>query len=489
VCRQLDDAGITTAHVAGNSFGGWVALELARRGRARSVIALSPAGAWRHPRDIDRLDRSFKLAALLSSTRAVRRLAGFGRGRRILFRSLAEHSERLSLAEVDEMFEDMAGCVVVADLFGAIRRTGPVAPFATLDCPVRIAWGEKDRVLPFPRYGIPMLQAVPGADFLMLPGVGHVPMHDDPELIARTIVEFSARADGGDGDVARRLWPRQGRAQSVPRPDFTHEGVQMTEQFKCEGTRGTVVVRRWAASAPRYTVLLVHGYGEHSGRYAHVAERLVADGADVVAPDLAGHGLSDGERVLVEDVDELVADLRNVAERVRVAGRPVVVLGHSMGGIVATRYVQRHSDDVAALVLTGPIVGGNPGFEALAGMDPIPEVPIDTAALSRDPAVGEAYAADPLVWHGPFKRSTLQAMVAAVSAIAASPGFGALPTLWLHGELDQLAPLEVTRSAMEHLRGERLEEKVYPGAQHEILNETNKDEVVDDVLGFLHGVL
>ena len=164
---------------------------------------------------------------------------------------------------------------------------------------------------------------------------------------------------------------------------------------------------------------------------------------------------------------------------------PSVLIGHSLGGLTATRFVQRAQPDLAALVLSGPVVGGNPQVEALLGMDPMPEVPIDPGILSRDPAVGEAYAADELVYHGGFHRETLKAIFAGVREVAAGPGFGDLPTLWIHGEGDVLAPLDATTEAMKHLRGGNLEEHVYPGAQHEVLNEINKDAVLNDVVGFV----
>ena len=92
-----------------------------------------------------------------------------------------------------------------------------------------------------------------------------------------------------------------------------------------------------------------------------------------------------------------------------------------MGGLIAARYAQAHPDELAALVLSGPVIGRNPEIEALLEMDPMPEVPIDPAVLSRDPAVGEAYLADPLVYNGPFKAQTLRALFAAVEALATRP--------------------------------------------------------------------
>jgi alpha-beta hydrolase superfamily lysophospholipase len=247
-------------------------------------------------------------------------------------------------------------------------------------------------------------------------------------------------------------------------------------------------VHRWRAAEPRCILLLVHGYGEHAGRYGHVAEHLVRElGADVWAPDHRGHGLTDGERALVEDGETLSADLHDVADLARAEhpGLPVVMVGHSMGGLIAARYAQRWGEELTALVLSGPAVGGNPAFEELLAADPLPDVPIDPDILSRDPAVGEAYMADELVYHGPFRRETLQALFAAVGRVAADRGLGDLPTLWIHGEEDQLVPLDVTRAAMEHLRGPATRERIYAGARHEIFNEINRDEVLAHVTAFL----
>jgi alpha-beta hydrolase superfamily lysophospholipase len=115
----------------------------------------------------------------------------------------------------------------------------------------------------------------------------------------------------------------------------------------------------------------------------------------------------------------------------------------------------------------------------------MPEVPLDPAILSRDPAVGQAYADDPLVWHGPFKRPTLESLFGSMDVIASADGLGDLPTLWIHGEEDGFAPLGHTREAIERLRGPGLEEKVYLGARHEVFNETNSDEVLADVIDFI----
>ena len=266
----------------------------------------------------------------------------------------------------------------------------------------------------------------------------------------------------------------------------------MTE-LEVNGDRGTVFVRRWEpTAAPTFIVLLVHGYGEHSGRYPHVAEALTKEGAVVYAPDHHGHGrTTGGDRAVVDDIDSMARDVARVGDLAQKdhPRLPIVVVGHSLGGLISTRFVQTQKTPIAALVLSGPVVGGSPGIEALAQMDPIPEVPLDPNALSRDPEVGKSYAADPLVFHGPFHKKTLNEFGAAVARVAKDPGFGSIPTLWIHGENDPLVPYDVTKKAFDHLRGSAFEETVYPGAMHEIFNETNKADVLGDMTSFIRRVL
>ncbi|GHB31922.1 lysophospholipase [Streptomyces viridiviolaceus] len=257
------------------------------------------------------------------------------------------------------------------------------------------------------------------------------------------------------------------------------------------GTRGSITVREWPAARARYVALLVHGYGEHIGRYEEVADVLVAHGAAVYGPDHTGHGRSAGERVLIEDFEDVVTDVHAVAELARAAhpDLPVVVIGHSMGGLIAARYAQRHSDELTALVLSGPVIGDWELPRRLLAMEEIPDTPISPAALSRDPAVGAAYADDPLVWHGPMKRPTVEAFVRTLETVAKNGEVGPLPLLWVHGDDDRLVPLSGSRPGVEQLGGGALTERIYPGARHEVFNETNKSEVFADVTRFLDGAL
>lgn len=265
-----------------------------------------------------------------------------------------------------------------------------------------------------------------------------------------------------------------------------------SREWAYEGLRGKLVARTWSGSAePTHVVVIAHGYGEHIGRYERLADALVRNGAVVYAVDHVGHGKSEGERVFVQDFEDVVTDLHALDETARREhpGLPVVLLGHSMGGLIASRYAQRYGDSLAALVLSSPVVGRWDAGTAMLAMEEIPDVPLDVTTLSRDMAVGETYAADPLVWHGSFKRETLEAMQRAMETIAKGSSFGDLPVLWVHGADDQLVPLEGTRGGIEHLRGRRLVERIYPEARHELFNELNADEVIADVTEFIHAQL
>jgi pimeloyl-ACP methyl ester carboxylesterase len=202
--RELDDAGFETAHAVGNSLGGWIALELAARGRARSVVALSPAGGWESGSRSERrlrtlFIRNYKLTAALGPR--IDSLTRRPRLRRALLWQVAAHGERISAAAAAQMIRDSAACPVYFDLLEAILRDGPPLAFAGVTCPVLLAWGTRDRIIPARRYAKRLRSLLPDAEWVDLDGTGHIPMIDDPELVARTITAFVR----GDEDADRRL--------------------------------------------------------------------------------------------------------------------------------------------------------------------------------------------------------------------------------------------------------------------------------------------
>jgi len=195
----LDETGFENPHVVGNSLGGWLALELARRGRARTVTAVSPAGAWRNPFDLVRMQLTLSVsgrAAALPLTGAV--LSPFLRspaGRRLVFRQLMERGDRMSAAEAAGVLADSHACTVLPALLKAGRRDGQIAQLDDPSCPIRVVWGRRDRVIPYARHGRPLLRRVPDVEQISLPGAGHVPMYDAPALLRSLILDLTGRVD------------------------------------------------------------------------------------------------------------------------------------------------------------------------------------------------------------------------------------------------------------------------------------------------------
>jgi alpha-beta hydrolase superfamily lysophospholipase len=225
--------------------------------------------------------------------------------------------------------------------------------------------------------------------------------------------------------------------------------------------------------------MLVHGYAEHGGRYAHVGKALAAGGALVCAPDHIGHGESDGERALIVDFEHVVDDLHGIVGEVSVdyPGLPVVIAGHSMGGLLAGRYAERYPLHIAGVAFLGAVLGDWDWARHVLD-EGIPDEPSDPAGMSRDEATVRAYAADPLVYHGSYKRPLLEAEVAALDRFNAELDRITMPVMFLHGSDDPFVPFETSLEAVKRMPTRDLTVRVYDGARHELVNELNRDQVI-----------
>lgn len=252
--------------------------------------------------------------------------------------------------------------------------------------------------------------------------------------------------------------------------------------------------RHWTpVGVPKAIVLIVHGIAEHSGRYAAVAGQLAEAGFGVVAIDQRGHGQTEGPRGHVERFTEFLDDVEDQLAECRATGVPVVLLGHSMGGLIATAYAisQRTAPDL--LVLSGPALAtGVPPWQQtlvhkLAQLAPkfFASPPFDTSVLSRDPAVGEAYDADPLIKPGGSFQLLSQLMTTA-TATAADIATLDIATLCLHGGDDTLVPTEAS-AVLEGLPG--VTREVVAGVRHEIFNEPEGPDAVDRIIEWIEAQL
>ena len=172
--RHLDELGIGSAHIAGNSLGGWLALELGRRGRALSVTAFSPAGAWRTQLHARRLIVIFGVGERLlrHAGPGTARFLSRPRARALMLRDTCEHPERIPASELAGLVDDAAGCTIISDLVGSVLTVGQIEPWPSASIPVRVVWAARDRNLPFAGYGRPLLARVPHAESTFIAGRG-----------------------------------------------------------------------------------------------------------------------------------------------------------------------------------------------------------------------------------------------------------------------------------------------------------------------------
>ena len=248
--------------------------------------------------------------------------------------------------------------------------------------------------------------------------------------------------------------------------------------------------------APRAAIVIVHGLGEHVGRYDALATRMVRAGYAVHGYDQRGHGYAQGPRAQVRRFEDLIGDLAQFVATVRAwhPEAPLVLFGHSMGGVVAVRALQTGAVRAELLVLSSPALRDGtdvPGWvRALVARlaQPFPSLPtvrIDAAALSRDAAEVEAYQQDPAVYHGPIKArlGTEMAKHGALALVEAERLTA--PLLVVHGKADRLARPGASGELQRALHRRDATLQLYDEGPHELFHDPLRDRVTDDVLAWL----
>jgi acylglycerol lipase len=254
--------------------------------------------------------------------------------------------------------------------------------------------------------------------------------------------------------------------------------------------------RAWSGDGDATAVVVIaHGAGEHSGRYTHVAQRLVDQGYAVYAIEHRGHGRSQGPRALIDRIDNAVADLDKLVALAGDAhpGVPLFLLGHSMGGTIALSYALAHQQRLAGLVLSGPLAALDPvpapmriTARTLSAVAPrTPLIAIDSSLVSRDPAVVADYRADPLVHHGKLPARTVVELADAIEAFPGAVGAITVPTLIMYGTDDGLCPPDGSVMLSQRIGSADKTLTPYPGLYHEILNEPEREQVLDELCSWL----
>lgn len=256
-------------------------------------------------------------------------------------------------------------------------------------------------------------------------------------------------------------------------------GVEQVRHAVVGSSGVALLLRQWTPEPCRGVVVLAHGMSEHSGRYEHVAEYLAARGLAVYAHDHYGHGRSGGVTGSVADFGHFLEDLALVVERARAEhpGLPLVLVGHSMGGLIALAYVL---DQALAqpdlLVLSGPAIVPlvTPGDRT-----------IDPSRLSRDPEVWEPYMSDPYVLRERVTEELFARLADGIGRIVGRAGEIRVPVLLIHGLDDPVCSAEGARMYLESGELEDFEMRLYEGGRHEMFNEVNRDEVLADLADWI----
>ncbi len=252
----------------------------------------------------------------------------------------------------------------------------------------------------------------------------------------------------------------------------------------------------WEPEAtPKAILLLVHGAGEHSGRYLHVAEFFVEQGLAVLALDHRGHGHSDGKPGHIDVFDDYLVDLavfHNEVER-RFPGVPIFLLGHSLGGLIACNYLLQQQDRFVGCILSGELIKSDlqPGWmqrgviRLLALVAPrLGVMQLDASGVSRDAEEVKKYVEDPLVLHGKASARMVRELFAGMATLQADAAGITLPMLMLHGDADVLTSPDGSRYLHQHISSTDKTLTIYPGLYHEILNEPERQDVLDQILSW-----
>ena len=256
--------------------------------------------------------------------------------------------------------------------------------------------------------------------------------------------------------------------------------------------------QRWLPDGePVSAVIVVHGFVEHSGRYAPLGAELTRHGHAVYALDLRGHGKSPGRRAFVRSFDEYVADLKAFVTQVRAEqpGKPLFLFGHSMGGAIVTLFAISQQPEIAGMILSAP------GLQICDTVFPLLRqlaaflgrffprlrlVKVGFSRISRDPNVIEQVKNDPLFFAGRFPARTASEILHAARRIQAQMELVNVPFLVLHGTGDLLTDPEGSRKLVDRAAATDKTLKLYPNLYHDLLNEPEKEQVIADLIEWLN---
>jgi alpha-beta hydrolase superfamily lysophospholipase len=272
-----------------------------------------------------------------------------------------------------------------------------------------------------------------------------------------------------------------------------------SDESTMDGQRGvTLHTTVWSpdpTAAVIADVVLIHGLGEHSGRYLPVAESLCDAGIRVSTMDLRGHGRSTGvRRGDVDDFDLLVDDVAALVARTRSAGRPLFLYGHSMGGLAVLRYAERRDDELAGVVIASAALVPAESIPAALvkvvnglgrAVPGLRTIQLEGDAISRDPDVRADYDSDPLNFRGKISAGTARQLNLAMTAGMAEADRVSCPVLIIHGGADRLTASRGSETLAGSLASDDVTLRIWPDAFHELHHEPEREEVLSTVVEWI----
>jgi alpha-beta hydrolase superfamily lysophospholipase len=261
-----------------------------------------------------------------------------------------------------------------------------------------------------------------------------------------------------------------------------------------KGVRNTkIYFQAWLPKeAAKAVLLIIHGLGEHCGRYMNVVNHFVPLGYAVYGLDHIGHGKSEGKREFVRHFDDYTDTLAIFYKMVkeREGGKFIFLLGHSMGGLIASYYLIEHQDDFQGAIISAPSIKVSDSIskatiimgKILSALTPSAGIlALDANAISRDPEVVAAYINDPLVFNGKTTARLAAELLRAMLHVTAGAEKINLPFIVLQGSDDKLVDPEGAQLLYEKAASKDKTLKVYEGLYHEVFNEPERDLVLKDV--------
>lgn len=269
-----------------------------------------------------------------------------------------------------------------------------------------------------------------------------------------------------------------------------------------KGVRDTdIFYQYWLPEGePKATLLVVHGVREHSGRYMNVVNHLVPSGYGVYGIDHIGHGKSDGERVYVERFQDYTKTLKKYFDMIREwqPERPIFLIGHSMGGLISTAFLLEHQDELSGAVLSAPSIKVSDNTsQAIIFVGKLLSIimpkagliKLDAENVSRDPAVVDAYINDPLAYTGKITARLGAEILKTMQRVTEQATKIRLPIMIVQGSDDKVVDPRGAQLLYDLVTSEDKTIKIYDGLYHEVFNEPEHEQVLNDVKTWLEAHL